>query len=72
MQPDTWEFVQAVLRLESTVAALCANVEWLTWAIRWLIGLQASTAGALAGVAFFSWRNNRHNSKIKKISQDVR
>ena len=64
MQPELWEFMQAVLRLESKVAALHADVEWLTWAFRWLIGLQASTAGAAVGVAIFSWRGNNKKKSI--------
>jgi len=69
MQPDIWEFMQAVLRLESEIAALRADVEWLTWAFRWLIGLQASMAGASVGVVFFSWRNN---NKIKKVNSNAK
>ena len=64
MQPDVWEFMRAVVQLESQVAALRADVEWLTWAFRWLIGLQASTAGAAVGVVIFSWRNNNRKKHV--------
>lgn len=69
MEPTIWELLQAVSHLKSEIAALRADVEWLTWALRWLIGLQASTAGAAVGVVFFTWRN--HNDKRKNKNVDA-
>lgn len=69
MQPTIWELMQTLMRLESEIAALRAEVGWLTWAFRWLIGLQASTAGAAVGVAFFSWRSNNKRGKDVNAAQ---
>ena len=59
MQPEIWDLVQIIASLEAEVAALRVEVVWLTWAFRWLVGLQVSTFSAAFGAAWFSWRNNR-------------
>jgi len=63
MQPTIWDLAQEIAKLYATMSGLTADVAWLTWAIRWLIGLQASTGIAAAGAVYFSWKNHKDNNK---------
>ena len=63
MQPTIWDLAQKISELEAVLSGLTSDVAWLTWAIRWLIGLQASTGIAAVGAVYFSWKNHKNSNK---------
>lgn len=65
MEPTIWELVQKISKLEACLSGLTSDVVWLTWAIRWLIGLQATTGIFSMGAVYFSWKNHKNNNHKK-------